>query len=235
MWHDGAMKLPKKILGQGEEVVLHMRTHVKTILPNIILAVILLVAAIVAGVYLPVSWRPASTIAVIAIGVVAEILVFAWPWLNWFTSTYTITNRRIITRKGVFTKTGHDIPLSRISDVAYEHSFIDRMFGCGTLVLQTSAADPLYLVDVPKVEKVHVQLLDLLFGMHSGAQTMGGQALGPDEGADITPQLEAPARPPVSGNTEAAAPSTNAPDNKNAAGREPLLPRHYPTNPPTAQ
>lgn len=182
------MKLSKKVLGQGEEVVLHIRTHVKTIIPNIILAVIFLVAAVLAGVYLPENWRPASTISVVVVAVIAEILVFVWPWLNWFTSTYTVTNRRIITRKGVFTKTGHDIPLSRISDVAYEHSFLDRMFGCGTLVLQTSAADPLYLVDVPKVERVHVQLLDLLFGTNGNAQTMGGHTLTGEEDAELPAQ-----------------------------------------------
>ena len=79
------------------------------------------------------------------------------------TATYTITNRRIITRAGIFTKTGHDIPLSRISNVAYEHDLIDRLFGAGTLELQTSADDPLYLTDVPNAERVHVMLTNLLF------------------------------------------------------------------------
>ena len=158
------MKLSKKILGQGEEVVLHLRTHVKKIIPNIIAGVVLAVAAVLAAVYLPENWRLSSTIVIIVVAIIAEGYLLAWPWLNWFTSTYTISNRRIITRKGVLTKTGHDIPLSRISNVSYEKSLLDRMFGCGTLVLQTSAAEPLYLIDVPKVEQVHVLLLDMLFG-----------------------------------------------------------------------
>ncbi|XCB30998.1 PH domain-containing protein [Arcanobacterium hippocoleae] len=92
---------------------------------------------------------------------------FGWPWLKWHTSTYTVTNRRIITRRGIISKTGHDIPLSRISNVAYEYDFIDRIFGCGTLVLETSADDPLELRDVPKAEELHVQLTELLFNTAS--------------------------------------------------------------------
>ena len=46
--------------------------------------------------------------------------------LIWLTATYTITTRRLITRHGVITRRGHDIPLTRISDVAYEKDLIDR-------------------------------------------------------------------------------------------------------------
>ena len=101
-----------------------------------------------------------------AVAVTLFLVIMVWPWINWLTSTYTVTNRRIITRKGVFTKTGHDIPLTRISNVAYERSVLDRMLSCGSLVLQTSASDPLLLDDVPDVETVHVTLTDLLF--HTG-------------------------------------------------------------------
>lgn len=157
------MKLSSKLLGSGEYVILHVRTHVKALFVNIILGVIICVAAVLAVVYAPASWHPVSTIAIIVIAVILEFAAFFWPWINWLLATYTVTNRRLITRQGVFAKTGHDIPLSRISDVSYEHDLIDRIFGCGTLVLQTSASDPLMLPDIPRVEEVHVKLADLLF------------------------------------------------------------------------
>lgn len=188
-----SMKLSKKVLGQGENVVLHVRTHIKKLIPHIIAAVILVVAAVLAVVYLPEDWRPISTIVIVVVAVIAEIYIFIWPWMNWFASTYTVTNRRIITRKGVFTKTGHDIPLSRISDVAYEHSMLDRVFGCGTLVLQTSAADPLYLDDVPAVEKVHLMLLDMLFS-RGNSQESAAHALPADDDDEET---DTPAEHPI--------------------------------------
>ena len=38
------------------------------------------------------------------------------------------------------------------------------MVGCGTLIFETAAGQPLHLPDVPEVEKVHVQITELLFG-----------------------------------------------------------------------
>lgn len=160
------MKFSDKLLGQNEHVILHMRTHIKEIIPNIGATIVLIIVAVLAYVYLPEDWRPGSTVAIVAVAVTLFLVIMVWPWINWLTSTYTVTNRRIITRKGVFTKTGHDIPLTRISNVAYERSVLDRMLGCGSLVLQTSASDPLLLDDVPDVETVHVTLTDLLF--HTG-------------------------------------------------------------------
>ena len=80
-----------------------------------------------------------------------------------------MTTKRIITRKGIFTRTGHDLPLTRISDVQLEKNFDDRLFGCGTLALQTSADDPLLLRDVPKVEMVQVEISNLIFHDIQGA------------------------------------------------------------------
>ena len=61
------------------------------------------------------------------------------PFLRWLTTTYTVTDRRLITRTGILSRRGHDIPLARISDVAYEHGLVDRMLGCGTLVVSDAS------------------------------------------------------------------------------------------------
>jgi len=113
-----------------------------------------------------------QTPARIAIGVVAllVLIVFAAkPFLNWFFSTYTLTNRRLITRHGILTRTGRDIPLMRINDVSYEHGLIDRMLGCGTLMIESAGErGQVILPDVPHVEHVHLQMSDLLFGGPEG-------------------------------------------------------------------
>ena len=96
-------------------------------------------------------------------------MVVVWlvvrPFLRWLTTTYTVTNRRLITRTGILTRRGHDIPLPRISDVAYEHGLVDRMLGCGTLVVSdASEHGPVRLPDIPHVEQVQLAISDLLFG-----------------------------------------------------------------------
>jgi len=87
------------------------------------------------------------------------------PFLRWRTTTYTVTNRRLITRRGVLNKVSLDVPLDRIHEVSQERSLSDRMFGCGTLQIQTAAEDGLVvLADVPEVEHVHAEMTGLLLG-----------------------------------------------------------------------
>jgi uncharacterized membrane protein YdbT with pleckstrin-like domain len=93
------------------------------------------------------------------------------PFLRWLTTTYTVTDRRLITRTGILSRRGHDIPLARISDVAYEHGIVDRMLGCGTLIVSdASERGRVELHDVPHVEQVHLKLGHLLFGASSGSE-----------------------------------------------------------------
>lgn len=101
------------------------------------------------------------------------VVLVGWvllPFLRWVTSRYTVTNRRLITRSGILTRTGRDIPLYRINDVSYEKSLTDRLLGCGTLVI-SDATDKagVTLHDVPRVEQVQVVLHDLLFSADDGS------------------------------------------------------------------
>jgi uncharacterized membrane protein YdbT with pleckstrin-like domain len=100
---------------------------------------------------------------------IIALLVFLWfvlrPFLDWLTSTYTITTKRLITREGLVARRGHDIPLMRISDVAYDQGIVDRMVGCGTLVISdASTHGSVRLHDIPRVEQVQRQLTELLGG-----------------------------------------------------------------------
>ena len=159
------------MLGADEHVVIHTRTHAKAlILPA--LALILVGAAVGVGTALmPAQARPVGTLAVIAVGLVLVVWWVVIPYLRWWTTTYTVTNRRLITRSGILNKTGTDLPLNRIHEVATERSLLDRMLGCGTLNVTTAAEDGMVvLADVPDAEHVHTEISELLFG----AEPRGG-------------------------------------------------------------
>ena len=141
-----------------------MRTHGKAMfLPAVWLILIAGLLGLAIG-FIRASWNPWGTYVVAAVGIVALIMAVLVPFLRWQTTTYTMTDRRIITRRGIISKTGHDLPLRRINNVAYERSFTDRLLGCGSLVFTTAAETPVTLPDVPDVERVHVQMTELLFG-----------------------------------------------------------------------
>ena len=165
------MTVPSKLLIEGENVVLSVRTHVKALL---LPALLLVVVAAVAG-YLTalVGDRDVPDWVLIAIWVVI-------PFLRWITTSYTITSRRVLYTTGIITRTGRAIPLSRINDVQFEKGLVDRLLGCGTLkVSEASEQSGLQLHDVPQVESVHRLLTSLVFGRADGRDDDGSPPMGP--------------------------------------------------------
>jgi len=160
------MALPRKLLGADEKVVLHLRTHRKALIVPVLCGIALVVAVIVVFAITIPSLRPWVDWVTFAVAMILFIVMTLVPYLRWLTSTYTITDRRVITRKGIINKVGHDLPLRRINNVNYERSLTDRMLGCGTLILETAAGQPLTLPDVPNIERVHVAITELLFSVH---------------------------------------------------------------------
>lgn len=163
------MGLPPKLLGTDEYEVLHTRTHAKAMVVPAA-ALVLVGAAVGAGAALvPGDWRPGGQVAIALAGLLLALWWTVVPFLRWRTTTYTLTNRRLVTRSGIVAKTSKDLPLSRVNDVSSERSLTDRVLGCGTLNVQTaSEAGVIALVDVPEVEHVHQTMTSLLFGVDDG-------------------------------------------------------------------
>jgi uncharacterized membrane protein YdbT with pleckstrin-like domain len=147
-------------LNDGEHVVLSTRTHPKVLLGPLLLLVILLAVGVAIQAAVDTHAVHLVVWILVAVGIV---VFFLWPLLVWLAATYTITTRRLITRRGVFTRRGHDIPLTRISDVEYEMGLIDRLLGCGTLRISDASTDgEVTLPDIPHVEAAQRRLNDLL-------------------------------------------------------------------------
>ncbi|WP_231979674.1 PH domain-containing protein [Tessaracoccus coleopterorum] len=136
------MAIDKDQLGRDETIVMSMRTHTKRLIVPALILVVLGAALGVAIAFFPPESRPWSTYASVAVFVLLVVIFSVVPFLRWHTSTYTVTDRRIITRKGIITKVGHDLPLRRINNVNYQRGLLDRMLGCGTLILETAAGQP---------------------------------------------------------------------------------------------
>ncbi|GAB3624104.1 PH domain-containing protein [Mariniluteicoccus endophyticus] len=155
-------------IAPDERVVHHLRTHPKAFYVPLLSVLALCVIGIAVGVLLPAEY---ATVGWIVIGVVcaAALLWFlVGPFMRWRSRTYTITDRRIITRAGVLNRTGHDIQLRKVNAVSYEKSVTDRLFGCGTLKLDTaSEAGVVVLPDIPGVEQVHLDINELLHDSES--------------------------------------------------------------------
>jgi membrane protein YdbS with pleckstrin-like domain len=170
-----AVAISKNLLNPGEEVVFDVRTHPKAL----ILPFLALIVALAVAVFLDRAIDNSTVSLVVWILALAVILWLAvWPFLNWLVAHYTVTNRRLITRYGVITRRGHDIPLSRISDVAYEKDLIDRLLGCGTLVISdASTHGQVPLHDIPRVEERQRVLNEVLHRLHADGSSQSNEGL----------------------------------------------------------
>jgi uncharacterized membrane protein YdbT with pleckstrin-like domain len=160
------MAWPDEHLSTGERVVLRARPHPKTLLGPAVALVVIVVLAIVAAGYATTTPTPRvaghtigwHTIAELVILVVAVLLVLALavrPLLTWATTRFAVTTSRITSRAGILTRRGEDIPIRRIVSVNVKQSITDRVFGCGTLVMESASEQPLVFDDIPHVQQVH--------------------------------------------------------------------------------
>jgi uncharacterized membrane protein YdbT with pleckstrin-like domain len=147
-------------LAAGEEPVAILHPHWKTLVGPIALT-FLVVAGLLAGeVLIPGGkWAAAERLALAVVAVALLMWWLMYPVLVWRTTVYELTNRRLRLRDGIFTRNGRDIPLSRITDVSFRKGILDRLLGCGTLIVESAGEHgQLTLTEIPHVEQVSATL-----------------------------------------------------------------------------
>ncbi len=164
------MAISKKLLNPGERLIISTRQHPKALFGPILVLVVLLAVAVVAQVQLDDSgFQQVLTYIVWALAVLGILWFTVRPFLLWLTTVHAFTDRRLITRNGIITRRGHDIPLARVSDISIEINLIDRPFGCGSLLIADASTHGLVrLNDIPHVEAAQRQLNELLHELHRG-------------------------------------------------------------------
>lgn len=127
------MAFPRKLLNDGEEVVLDLRPHwIYMAEPS--LAVL---GAIVVGII-------ALKVDVDAIKLVVGVLLLlclAWfgiRYAKWANTNFVVTNDRVIHRVGVVAKHGIEIPLERINTVFFNQTIFERVLGAGDLGIESA-------------------------------------------------------------------------------------------------
>ena len=151
-------------LSEGEHSVLILHPHWKTVLmPFLLLVLVVVVAAVLVAVIPHNKMQTDERLAIGAIAVVAALIWTGVPFLRWRSTTYELTNRRLRLRKGILSRTGRDFPLIRISDVSFEQGVLDRLLGCGRLVVESAGEHgQLVLTEIPEVKKVQAMLFQLV-------------------------------------------------------------------------
>ncbi|CAM3378386.1 hypothetical protein BST27_18025 [Mycobacterium intermedium] len=164
------MGYPDNALAKGEQVVLHRHPHWKRlILPALALILMTGLAALGSAVVNGTGSQWPQLTKNILYGFIWGIwLVIVgwltiWPFLSWLTTHFVVTNRRVMYRHGVMTRSGIDIPLARINSVEFRDKLWERMFRTGTLIIESASQDPLEFYNIPRLREVHALLYHEVF------------------------------------------------------------------------
>ena len=86
-----------------------------------------------------------------------RLLLFGLPWT--FTK-YTCTSEKFILESGVFSTKEEEIRLYRIMDLTLERSFLQRIFGLGTIICDTvdKSTPKLYIQNIKGAKQVKEML-----------------------------------------------------------------------------
>jgi uncharacterized membrane protein YdbT with pleckstrin-like domain len=129
------MAFPRRLLRDGEELVLDLRPHWIALAFPVFVTVVAVAAAAVLTAYVHTAWLR------LAFWVVAALAVVIWAvpkTIQWATSHFVVTSERIIHRTGLISKHAVDIPLDRLQNVKFGQSVFERIIGAGDLTLESA-------------------------------------------------------------------------------------------------
>lgn len=178
------MPFPRRLLADDEEVVLDLHAHWKElILPILLIPVVIGLATYLVFIVPHGSARTIIRWAIVVIAALILLRFSLWPYLKWQTTRYVLTNRRVLIRRGVFGRSGKDIPLTRVNDVSFSHNVFERMLRCGTLTIESAGEHGQeVLPDVPHVENVQREVYR---AVENEVRRTGGVWRGVDDGGGV--------------------------------------------------
>lgn len=152
-------------LTHGEDLVLRLHPHAKIMVRPAMILLLIVAAVITIMLVLPPSASGQGTIRLVVglVALLAAVIWFGTPFLRWRTTIYEVTTKRLRLREGIISRSGRDFPLNRISDVSFSQGLLDRMFGCGRLIVESPGeTGQLVLTEIPDVQRVQAVLFELV-------------------------------------------------------------------------
>jgi uncharacterized membrane protein YdbT with pleckstrin-like domain len=167
---------PENVLAKGEQVVLHHHPHWKRLIwPVVVLILTTGLAAFGSGYVNSTHWDQLAKNVIYGViwGIWLVVVgwLTLWPFLTWLTTNFVVTNRRVMFRHGVLTRSGIDIPMARINSVEFRDRLLERIFRTGTLIIESASQDPLEFSDIPRLRNVHALLYHEVFDTPGSAES----------------------------------------------------------------
>jgi len=149
------MVFPRKLLNDGEDVILDLEPHWSTLAKPV--AVLVAVLAVFVAVWVIFN----NTWATLILGVVLVVTI-GWVALRVIrrrNTLFVLTTDRLLYRSGIISKHGKEIPLERVNDIAFHQSVFERLIGTGDLSIESAGAQSRETFgDIPKPSSVQNEI-----------------------------------------------------------------------------
>lgn len=132
---------PAQLINEGEEVILDLKPHWWFFFRDLIGGTILLVAAIAWFGFLSDSNWTSWLGWPLALGLVVFAGMVVLDYLRWTYTHFVLTDRRVISRSGIVSKRGTEIPLERINNIDFSQRLFERAIGAGDLSIESAGRD----------------------------------------------------------------------------------------------
>ncbi len=129
---------PEKLINEGETVVLDLKPHWWFFWKHILVGGGLL---IVLGIWIgPLDSRNWAKIP-LAVAILVYIAFVIVKYLTWTYTHFVLTDRRVISRSGIISKRGTEVPLDRVNNIDFSQKFWERLIGAGDLAIESAGKD----------------------------------------------------------------------------------------------
>lgn len=162
------MAFPDALLSRGERVVVHKHPHWKVLVIPTVFLVVVVAAAAFMMVWIG-KWDDSGATThlwwYIGVSVIAVLLIiYLWvvPFLQWQTEHFVLSTAHVFFRTGILHRRQHQIPLIRVQNIETVVTFWGRIFGFGTLIVDSAADEPLEFSNVASLTKIQSTLNQLI-------------------------------------------------------------------------
>jgi len=130
---------PPKLINEGETLVLDLKPHWWFFWKHIVAGAVVLIVVVLWSSTIGLDNSFSKYFVAIGILVYAGFVVekyFAWTYTH-----FVLTDRRVISRSGIVSKRGTEIPLDRINNIDFSQRIWERVIGAGDLDIESAGKD----------------------------------------------------------------------------------------------
>ncbi|MBK0870596.1 MAG: PH domain-containing protein [Saccharopolyspora sp.] len=165
---------PDEYLLETERRVIRLRRHWASLVWELFEAVGLLIGLVLVSGLFPQDGSPEMRIPINVLWYLGLVVLlrFTYQVLDWYVERIVVTDKRFLIAEGIFTTNVAMMPIGKVTDLTFQRSLAGRMFGYGTLVVESAGQiQALNRISyVPNPDEVEDAISYLVFGEKKAQQ-----------------------------------------------------------------